>query len=266
MEYYLRGPHHTELALAAAKNDVVRLRELLAAPDCDVNGANNIGETALMMAATCGSVECLRVLLGVPNIDVNATNDMGENAIFYAIINNHTECVHELVENGNIDINATNHAGETALIFAISIEQWDSVFDILFAPGVDPYVENENGKSALELCAHMNTECTDIILTAIGDNDEISPLIARLFVEHCTELAHGNAGLPGFRRGSELALRAASLEECWKHDAARAKELMTPDQRWELAGPKLMAAKHLPNDMESALTAYYRNAQWDMFQ
>jgi ankyrin repeat protein len=108
-------------SLAAADNDVERLRLLIEDLDFDHNHRDNEGRTALVWAAERGHHLAIKALLSILSdaVGVNSRDNRGMTAIMYACQRGDYGTLQTFLDLPAINLWAQNHAGHTALMLAI---------------------------------------------------------------------------------------------------------------------------------------------------
>ena len=105
-----------DLIRASAKNDVEKVKSLLAA-GADVNAATERSEvTALMYASSMGHTETIKTLIAA-HAQVNKRNKHGHTALMYASTSGQIDAIKELIKAG-ANVNAADNPGRMALKFA----------------------------------------------------------------------------------------------------------------------------------------------------
>lgn len=136
----------TPLTTAAAANDVLAIRRLLA----EGHAADEGGDawTALMWAARHGAIDAMAAL-----VDAGAAVDArdrrnGWTALQHAIHARNIGAVRLLLERG-ADSNAAAHPGALTPLLMASLESDPTVLKLLLSYGADPRVEGEYGDTPL---------------------------------------------------------------------------------------------------------------------
>jgi len=107
---------HDELVDAAARGDVARVRELIAAGG-DVNWQNARKDSAFLVAGARGHTEVVKLTLEA-GANLKSTNRYGGTALIPACHYGHVETVKVLLDT-RIDVNHVNDLGWTALLEAV---------------------------------------------------------------------------------------------------------------------------------------------------
>jgi ankyrin repeat protein len=117
-----------QFGLAAADDDVERLRLLVEDLAFDCNHHDHEGRTALVWAAERGHHQAVEILLSNPcgGVDVNAQNDRGMTAMMFACYRGDLRILDSLLSVPAIDLGIKNEAGPTAFIIAIQSRDPDS--------------------------------------------------------------------------------------------------------------------------------------------
>ncbi len=95
----VRSPETEALFRAAAEGNADTVRELLAAPNVDINGLDENWNTPLMIAAQNGHDDVVRALL-IARANINARNNQGKTALVLAAEGGHDESVRLLKDAG----------------------------------------------------------------------------------------------------------------------------------------------------------------------
>lgn len=154
-----------DLIRASAKNDVEKVKSLLAA-GADVNAATERSEvTALMYASSKGHVETIRALIAA-HAQLEQRNKYGHTALMYASTYNQAEALKELLKAG-ADVNAADHPGRMALKFATE-KGYTEIVKILLNAGADVRGVRKNyAVTALQTAKRMgNTEIMELLQQA----------------------------------------------------------------------------------------------------
>jgi len=147
----------TPLTQAAARNDVVALRRLLA----DGHKADEGGDswTALIWASRSGSIEAINLLLD-SGADVNLPASTGDNwdatPLQHAILQRQPAAVRLLLDRG-ADLNRGAGAGSLTPLLLAAGDTDPSIITFLLAHGADPTVEDENGETPLSRAVSAGT-------------------------------------------------------------------------------------------------------------
>jgi ankyrin repeat protein len=117
-----------QFGLAAADDDVERLRLLVEDLAFDCNSRDHEGRTALIWAAERGHHQAVEILLSnsCGGVDANAQDDRGMTAMMFACYRGDLRIFDSLLSVPAIDLGITNKAGPTALIIAIQSRDPDS--------------------------------------------------------------------------------------------------------------------------------------------
>lgn len=94
-----RSPETDALLLAASAGNADTVRSLLSAPNVDINGIDERGNTPLIQAARFGHDEVVTVLL-IAKAEVSTKNDEGKTALMLAAEGGHDETVRMLTQAG----------------------------------------------------------------------------------------------------------------------------------------------------------------------
>lgn len=77
-------PLHSYLIIAASEGYLAIVEDFLSRNDCDINGVDNDGSTALMAACARGQREVVDVLLQQELLAIDAQNNDGHTALMFA--------------------------------------------------------------------------------------------------------------------------------------------------------------------------------------
>jgi len=147
----------TPLTQAAARNDVVALRRLLA----DGHKADEGGDswTALIWASRSGSIDAINLLLD-SGADVNRPGSTGDNwdatPLQHAILQRQPAAVRLLLDRGAEVNRGAGPGGLTPLLLAAG-DTDPAVLKLLLAHGADPTVEDDNGATPLSRAVSAGT-------------------------------------------------------------------------------------------------------------
>jgi ankyrin repeat protein len=141
----------TELIMASARDDLVRVQELIR-DGANVNEVSN-GVNAMTIAAKFGYIQIVRELLE-HGANVNAANDDGITALMEASLINKLIIVQYLIDHG-ANVNQRDNAGRTALIFACA-KSFPSMIKYLISAGADVNAHDTVGNTALHILCRMN--------------------------------------------------------------------------------------------------------------
>ena len=145
-----RADGKTLLILAAKANDVILVRNLIAA-GADVNAATGNGGTALMFAAIGGDIETQTALIDA-GADVNGVGGFDWTALMVASVKGRVAAVRQLLSSG-ADPNLPDIYSWTPLMRAV-YERRDMVVQALLEhPDVALNARNDQGATALHLAA-----------------------------------------------------------------------------------------------------------------
>ena len=147
----------TPLTRAAARNDVVALRQLLASGH---KADERDSWTALIWASRSGSIDAINVLLDA-GADINLPGSTGDNwdatPLQHAILQRRPAAVRLLLERGaDVNRGAGPEKNLTPLFLAAG-DTDPSIIKLLLAHGADPTVEDENGATPLSRAVSAGT-------------------------------------------------------------------------------------------------------------
>src|SRR5215831_20471287 len=146
----------TPLTQAAARNDVVALRQLLA----DGHKADERGDswTALIWASRSGSIEAINLLLD-SGADINLPGSTGDDwdatPLQHAILQRQPAAVRLLLDRG-ADLNR-GAGGSLAPLFLAAGDTDPAILKLLLAHGADPRVEDKDGATPLSRAVSAGT-------------------------------------------------------------------------------------------------------------
>jgi ankyrin repeat protein len=148
----------TPLTRAAARNDVVALRQLLAQGHSADEGGDSW--TALIWASRSGSIDAINLLLD-SGADINLPGPTGDNwdatPLQHAILQRQPSAVGVLLDRG-ADPNRGAGPGKRLTPLLLAAGDTDpSILKLLLAHGADPTVEDENGATPLSLAVAAGT-------------------------------------------------------------------------------------------------------------
>jgi len=148
----------TPLTQAAARNDVVALRQLLA----DGHTADEGGDswTALIWASRSGSIDAIRLLLD-SGADINRPGSTEDNwdatPLQHAILQRQPAAVRLLLDRG-ADLNRGAGPGRSLTPLLLAAGDTDpSILKLLLAHGADATAEDENGATPLSRAVSAGT-------------------------------------------------------------------------------------------------------------
>ena len=141
---YLPKPGVTPLMLAAARNDMDKLKALIGTGS-DVNQTDASGWSVLMYA-TVGSSSAPVGMLLMAGANPNQSSPHGDTALMVSAVQGTWE--KNLVKAG-ARINAQNKDGQTALMFLAARHEVDEIRDALRA-GADASMKDAKGRTALD--------------------------------------------------------------------------------------------------------------------
>jgi len=147
----------TPLTQAAARNDVVALRQLLAAGHEADEGGDSW--TALIWASRTGSIDALNVLLD-SGADINLPGSTGDDwdatPLQHAILQRQPAAVRVLLDRG-ADMNRDAGSGSLTPLVLAAGDTDPSILKLLLAHGADPAVEDESGATPLSRAVSAGT-------------------------------------------------------------------------------------------------------------
>src|SRR5262245_53819467 len=148
----------TPLTQAAARNDVVALRRLLA----DGHNADEGGDpwTALIWASRSGSIDAIKLLLD-SGADINRPGSTGDDwdatPLQHAILARQPAVVRLLLDRG-ADLNRGAGPGKSLTPLFLAAGDTDpSIIKLLLVHGADPAVEDEKGATPLTRAVSAGT-------------------------------------------------------------------------------------------------------------
>ena len=147
----------TPLTLAAVRNDVAALRQLL--DDGHQADERDDSWTALIWASRTGSIEAIGFLLD-SGADVNLPGSSGDNwdatPLQHAILERQPAAVRLLLERG-AELNRGAGPGSPAPLLLAAGDTDPTIVKLLLAHGADPTVEDENGATPLSRAVSAGT-------------------------------------------------------------------------------------------------------------
>jgi ankyrin repeat protein len=162
------SPEPTEpLVVAAAKNDLVAVRQLLAT-GADVNVLDKETDmTALAEAVSNGNREIVQALLWV-GAEANARNRIGQTALMNLSDHTSAQIVWDLVA-ADAKVNLKDEMGNSALMVAAALDNGDVVQALLDA-GAKINTRNNEGQTALMMAVSQGrSNSVKMLLTAGAD-------------------------------------------------------------------------------------------------
>ncbi|KAH6871927.1 hypothetical protein BKA70DRAFT_295134 [Coprinopsis sp. MPI-PUGE-AT-0042] len=152
---HLRDPNHptphsgqTPLMLAAWRDSLNTMKELLSLPGILVNAADKDGDIPLVRAAPFGHHASFPLLLAHPQINVNAADSYGRTTLMSV---SSEERAVLLLADPKIKPNQANCEGETALMYASHLGRIAVVRVLLDDPRVQVNLKSTAGKTALDI-------------------------------------------------------------------------------------------------------------------
>ena len=147
----------TPLTQAAARNDVVTLRQLLADGHKPDEGGDSW--TALIWASRSGSIDVINQLLD-SGADINRPGSTGDDwdatPLQHAILQRQPAAARLLLDRGADPNRSAGPRGLTPLILAAG-DTDPSILKLLLAHGADPTVEDESGGTPLSRAVSAGT-------------------------------------------------------------------------------------------------------------
>lgn len=118
----------------------------------NVDGQDEVGDTALMWASAWGYTDIMRRLLDL-GADFNLQNDEGDTALLRASwrAGENQEALWELLNQEGIDVNHQDNEGYTALMGVVYNFEGVEFVRRLLELGANPNLENNEGETALSL-------------------------------------------------------------------------------------------------------------------
>lgn len=158
-------------ALVARGNDadaVEEVEELLTDKKnpMDIDGPDDLGETALMKAARLGFEKMLKMLL-LYKCNTEMKDESGHTALMKAAHFGKKECVEKLIQEG-AEINASARKGKLTALMLAAERGHSDVCELLIKEGADHSMLNSDGQEALELV--KNEEAKEKIRKAMEAN------------------------------------------------------------------------------------------------
>lgn len=159
LELYLSGPLFSGVGLVtAARNNNIKLLNLLIKHGVDVNLKNDRGDTALTIAALHGNIEIIELLIN-NKANLNLPDDDNATALMHAINSkseNKIEIVKLLIIRG-ADINKQDNNGATALLYA-AYNHYATIIQLLIINGANTYTSNKQGKTFFDCIKEKDYE------------------------------------------------------------------------------------------------------------
>ena len=181
-------PQPTEpLVVAASKNDLEAVRQLLAA-GADVNAIDKETDTtALAKAVSNGNREMVQALLWA-GADVNTRNSFGLTALMNLSDRTSAQIVWDLVATG-ARVNLKDEMGNFALLMAAAQDNGDAV-QALLAAGAKINARNNEGQTALMLAATLGMSNSVKLLIAAGADLNKRDKEGRTALNHAAQYEH----------------------------------------------------------------------------
>lgn len=138
-----------EMATAATKGNLQRVRFLLEKDGANVNLQDQFGWSPLMHAISEGHLDVIKYLVSKGAITTHVTADRA-NAIHHAVVSQNDAVLAFILQYNTCDVNAQNDNGWTPLHLACLANQ-QSAARILLTSKADASIENNDGKTAADL-------------------------------------------------------------------------------------------------------------------
>ena len=132
-------------------NDVLQLKALQNIVKCDVNEANQDGETPLHIACRQCSIEVVQVLVADKRCNLNAKNSTGESALHIAVHSelNSVQKVRSILPCYRCNPNITNSEGYTPLHYAIRRKEFEIAAALVRHVKVNLNAQDNDGNTPL---------------------------------------------------------------------------------------------------------------------
>ena len=132
-------------------NDVLQLKSLQNIVKCDVNEANQDGETPLHIACRQCSIEVVQVLVADKRCNLNAKNSTGESALHIAVYSelNSVQKVRSILPCYRCNPNITNSEGYTPLHYAIRRKEFEIAAALVRHVKVNLNAQDNDGNTPL---------------------------------------------------------------------------------------------------------------------
>lgn len=138
-----------ELAAAATKGNLSRVRFLVEKDGANVDYQDEFGWTALLHAVSEGHLEIVKYLLSKGAKTTTLSSD-GANALHHAVASQNDTLLAFLLQYNTCDVNARNSGGTTPLHLACLTDQQSAV-RLLLANKADKTIRNNEGKTAEDI-------------------------------------------------------------------------------------------------------------------
>ncbi|KAH9524149.1 hypothetical protein Btru_048251 [Bulinus truncatus] len=145
--------HKTALMYACSKNSESHCKcvSMLLKRDCDINAADDKGDTALMFCIDSGNMDAFRLLLSA-GADINARNRLGITCLMQAVSKNTSSFAEELLRR-QADVSLLDRHRYSALMLAAESDIPCDIIRLLLGSGADVNQQNVNGETALMLAS-----------------------------------------------------------------------------------------------------------------
>ncbi|WP_264685242.1 ankyrin repeat domain-containing protein [Wolbachia endosymbiont (group B) of Parapoynx stratiotata] len=156
----------------AARNDLVKIAELLIKKGGNVNTADQDGWNPLHFAAASGSIGVVEILIA-NGANVNAADQDGCTPLHCAAHNGHKEIVELLLDTG-ANVDAVDKVKITPLHAAVRFG-YTEIIKVLIANGANVNTADQNGCTPLHCAAHnANKEIVELLLDTGANVDAVS--------------------------------------------------------------------------------------------
>ncbi|WGJ61864.1 ankyrin repeat domain-containing protein [Wolbachia endosymbiont of Frankliniella intonsa] len=156
----------------AARNDLVKIAELLIKKGGNVNTADQDGWNPLHFAAASGSIGVVEILIA-NGANVNAADQDGCTPLHSVAHNGHKEIVELLLDKG-ANVDAVDKVKITPLHAAVRFG-YTEIIKVLIANGANVNTADQNGCTPLHCAAHnANKEIVELLLDTGANVDAVS--------------------------------------------------------------------------------------------
>ena len=162
---------YTSLMIASINNSEKILKLLLSTfyNVIDVNGCDNIGDTAFALAIRFDSIESINVLSNFKRTKINKTNMNDETPFMVACKYGSFPVITMLIKNHKIDPNVSDKFGNTPLMVLVGRNYLFGFNSLVFRPDVFINKKNKRGETALLIATRE--DYTEFALSLIKCNE-----------------------------------------------------------------------------------------------
>ena len=157
---------------AVSLNNINLVESLQSILQCDINEANQDGETPLHIACRQCSIEIVQMLVADKRCDLNVQSNTGDTALHIAVYSEShpalcseqeaAEKVQCILQSERCNPNITNSEGYTPLHVAVKRKKFDGAAILLKHPKCNPNFQHINGQTALHMAIFNNTSLPNL--------------------------------------------------------------------------------------------------------